>query len=1053
MFKKVFLVAILLSLLPALLFAQAGKLRGVVTDKATGDPLVGANVIIEGTSMGSAANLNGEYIVLGVSPGVYTVRVDYIGYQSFTIKNIRVSPNQTTTQDFQLSSTALQMEAVSITAERPIVQRNTTNTVRIQTQDDIKNLPIRGIASIVALDAGVVVQNGVTYVRGGRSNEVTYYIDGTSANDPYSRGNFVSIIQEAVDEIQLQAGGYTAEYGGSNSGIVTTTFRTGGPRLRGTLDYRTDDFVGPGETFLGTTSRGYHNVVGTLSGPVPGLDKMKFFIAAQYNYLGNRNYAFVEPFKFDPTNSSLPQFSEALWNAGQRNFYAPWMTEDGLEGRTAFAGMPLTNAAGDTIPFEFKRNWFPNNTRKNFSTNLTLTYPVTKSIKMRLTGSFAFNRTPNAGHSSFSAAVDNYYDNRRNQGDSYNSLVALRMTHTLNPKTFYELSVNYSNRHGKGYDPLFGDKWQDFSDSRAWGKAGLDTSQWQRVFTGPLAYSSVFNFVLTSPNQPRTGYNKYNRNGLGLTLAFTSQLLSNLEVKLGGRLESWRNRYWGINAGTYMRYMYGINAELWDPTKPNNGGRTWEDDPVYGSSEYRTTLQIERSAGVFRYGYDLMGKNHVNKGPYGTRNPFLASAYLQTKWEYRDLILNVGVRWEHYDYNALRPEIPELPVYDAANEWIDVNSLVYTDPYDYILPRINFAFPVTDNTVFYAQYGKYVQSIAYSALYQSFASLSNLIPTRRNVLGTSVSYLQKPERNDQYELGIRQSLTSNFAFTVTAFYKNQYDLLGAGRLYSDGKYVDQGGQPKGARFDGGYINDDIAIAKGLEFTLELRRTERLMARVNYTMSNTRGTSSARGTNNVINSDVVQARFPTLMYNLNQNQPHRGSVLLDYRFGKGDGGKILEGMGANILLTFNSGHSYTAVEEPNNLGQATPWNVGVRMDYDRRFRRPTEPVNTSFTPWNFNVDLTLEKMLYFNRFNIRLYTTVLNLLNTRNIINVYSTTGTDDDDGWLKHPLAKQYLAIPGYEAMYRVLNLANAYAHQRMGLGTLWGTPRQIRFGLTFEFH
>ena len=81
MLKKLFLIGIILCLFPALLFAQSGKLRGIVTDKATGDPLPGANVMIEGTSMGAAADLNGEFIILAVPPGLYTVRSEYIGYQ------------------------------------------------------------------------------------------------------------------------------------------------------------------------------------------------------------------------------------------------------------------------------------------------------------------------------------------------------------------------------------------------------------------------------------------------------------------------------------------------------------------------------------------------------------------------------------------------------------------------------------------------------------------------------------------------------------------------------------------------------------------------------------------------------------------------------------------------------------------------------------------------------------------------------------------------------------------------------------------------------------
>ncbi|MCA9968461.1 MAG: hypothetical protein KC423_29655, partial [Anaerolineales bacterium] len=78
--------------------------------------------------------------------------------------------------------------------------------------------------------------------------------------------------------------------------------------------------------------------------------------------------------------------------------------------------------------------------------------------------------------------------------------------------------------------------------------------------------------------------------------------------------------------------------------------------------------------------------------------------------------------------------------------------------------------------------------------------------------------------------------------------------------------------------------------------------------------------------------------------------------------------------------------------------------------------------------------------------------VLNLLNTKNIINVYETTGTADDDGWLKSPLASQYVAIDGYEAFYRAINLQNGWGWQTATGTNLWSGPRQIRFGLSLEF-
>lgn len=1073
MYRKLILIAVLLILLPTLVFAQSGKLRGMVTDEQTGEPLIGANVMIEGTTFGASTDMNGVYVVLAVPPGLFTIRTSYIGYQTEAISNIRISSNQTTTQDFSLATEAIRGEALVVIADRPLIQRNTTNTVRMTTSEDIENLPIRGFQNILALNAGTVRQNGVLHIRGGRREEVAYFVDGATATNPLYQNEQVTVIQEAIEEIQMQAGGFTAEYGGANSGVVNTTVRTGGSRFRGSLDYRTDDFASGGDEFLGTTSRGYHNIVATVGGPITS--KIRYFFAGQYNYLRNRTAMFVDPFKFDPLDDSLPEYTTAAWEAGQREFYAPWLVEDGISGRVGddYLGHPLTNADGEVIPVEFEKNFLPNNQRKEFSGQGTLVYNLSKAIKLRLTGSYTNTINPNSGWSNFYSAVNNYYSNRQNKQVYHRGLVSLRATHIINPTTFYDVSVSWSTRRYKHFDTRFGDEWWKQADERAWEEAGLintdpnsenyvnlyGASPFERVFTQPVNYSTILDFTFNNPpNSPKTDYGFNNQSNIGTSLDFTTQLNKNIELKAGGRIDMWTCRYWNIgNITNYMNYRYGMNAELWPTTggfHPTEGGRIWEAEGDY-SAEYIRRIDLTNAGSIGYYGYDYDGETRIDDGAYGPRKPLFASAYFQTKFEYRDLILNVGLRWERFDYNQPRPVDVESPDYDATNEWIDVDALTETEPYDYILPRLNFAFPVTDNTVFYAQYGKYAQTVRLNDIFQTVSLLRWVIPERRSVYGADVRFLAKPERTDQYELGIRQTLTPEFAFTITAFYKDLLDQLRRDRLYSDGERLEETGMgfERGTRFIGGLVNNDVGTSKGIEFTLELRRTQRLAARVNYTLSDTRGTGSSRGSNNVVMSDVTIARYPTLIYPADYNQTHRGSIMLDYRFAKGDGGKVLEGVGLNVLMQFNSGHAYTQVQEPMNLGQANPWNVGTRMTYDNRFRNPTEPLNSSTTPWNFTLDMNLEKMFYFGSFNVKLYTTVLNVLNTKNIINVYQTTGTDDDDGWLKCPLASQYVKIAGYEPWYRAINLSNGWGWRYADGTNLWGAPRQIRVGLMLEFH
>ena len=135
---RVFLVMIL----PVLLFSQdTGKISGTVTDEATGEPLIGANVLVEGTSFGAATDTDGRYNVLGIPVGTYIVRVEFIGYRPMRLSNVQVHNTLTTEAIFTMSSEALELGVVNVFAERPLIVKNATNTTR-HANDDIVALYI-----------------------------------------------------------------------------------------------------------------------------------------------------------------------------------------------------------------------------------------------------------------------------------------------------------------------------------------------------------------------------------------------------------------------------------------------------------------------------------------------------------------------------------------------------------------------------------------------------------------------------------------------------------------------------------------------------------------------------------------------------------------------------------------------------------------------------------------------------------------------------------------------------------------------------------------------
>ena len=157
--NRIMTILFLLLLLPAMALAQSGKLRGQITDQETGEALVGANVIIVGSSYGAATDVNGEYIILNLVAGTYEVKASYIGYQSKTISNVRINADLTSGLDFKLAAEGIQVGTVEIVAERPLVNKYNTNANRITTSEDIDALPVRGVDNILSLTPGVVFQD------------------------------------------------------------------------------------------------------------------------------------------------------------------------------------------------------------------------------------------------------------------------------------------------------------------------------------------------------------------------------------------------------------------------------------------------------------------------------------------------------------------------------------------------------------------------------------------------------------------------------------------------------------------------------------------------------------------------------------------------------------------------------------------------------------------------------------------------------------------------------------------------------------------------------
>ena len=284
MYQRLFNTFLIMALFSVVLTAgQTGKITGTVVDQETSNPLPGVNVLLEGTPMGAATDPDGEFYILDIPPGLYTVKFSFIGYATITMENVRSTSDLTTNlYTIKMSPEAIEGEAVTVTAERPLIEINATNEVHVVRAEDIKNLPVRGYASVVALQTSVVDDEGTLHIRGGRSEEVGFYVDGVSAVDPYSLTRRGSIPNISIEEVSVQAGGFGAEYGSAGSGIVNTTTKTGGNKLSVTGEFITD--IGATEPSADRDklySYGYNLTSLGVGGPIPVMDFIKFFGAVE----------------------------------------------------------------------------------------------------------------------------------------------------------------------------------------------------------------------------------------------------------------------------------------------------------------------------------------------------------------------------------------------------------------------------------------------------------------------------------------------------------------------------------------------------------------------------------------------------------------------------------------------------------------------------------------------------------------------------------------------------------------------------------------------------
>ncbi|RMF10963.1 MAG: TonB-dependent receptor [Candidatus Neomarinimicrobiota bacterium] len=1047
-------VLVAVVVLPVFVFAQtSGKIAGVVKN-TDGQVLVGANVLVEGTTFGAATDAEGRYYILDVPVGTYTVRAEYIGYKAMSVSNIRVSADLTTQVDFTLEVSAVAGQEVQVTAERPIINKNATNTNRIIETEVVQALPVRDVTDVVDLQTGVV--NG--HVRGGRTGDNAYYVDGVLVRNNWNGNNLTGALsQRGTQEVAVQTGGFTAEYGNANGGIVNVVSKTGASKFSGSAEFVTD----LGSKTAGTDKNALYNYgysVFNFDVGGPLTKALRFYLNVEKEQADD-----ASPSSITAPYAEVQEFTSGLSSADSA---AIWVNGDPNQGLNPsniyFEQFIKNNQSNPTELAAAFSQWggFPLDSIRAYHPDwLDTTYVLAKNYEQRYgpkrgasseqlkaSGNVVLDLKPlrlKVGGSMFNYSEQTYqhgYEllNWKNMPkfDSYLRLGYLNGTMTLSPKSYIRGIVSLKNYNNEEYNP----NWKD--DIMAYGRRtteiGSPNYYYRDHGKNTLSVPALINFSGYGAQWGR--YIKRSESTMGLRADFVNQVNVH-EFKAGMEYYNTTIRYYRVSqAREIFENVAKLDANFDGQLSQDELGDYNADGVVNSDDMLDWKYTTYRNAYTYNIGYNIFGDQtdsyKMDDHSQEPGNAINMRYYVSDKIELSDVVMNLGLSFESFNPNAYAPDSDGDGVgddagfdnlytkdgridrdragADGANKWEKVPTETA------LQPRIGFAFPVTDRTVFHAQYGQYWQAPPLVYLYLSDSRLAaNLTQGNMTV---SPNPTLKPEKSTSYEIGFTQQIGQMAALDVTGFYKEVRDYI---LMKNRENAMLDGSEFSWAQ----YVNGDFGVTQGFSFNVRMRRVKGFIADLNYTMMWARGTGSDPGSN--FNIAWTGDTYPTVINRLDFDQRHTGSIMVDYRSPARSG--LLADFGANAVFTFGSGTAYTP-------------SVKESAVFGRGWYAPVAAINSGSLPWSQNLDIRVDKGIRLGGIKLNAYVLVRNVLNAQNVNTVYPSSGEAGEDGWLATPEGQTWLN--GQLTNYPTVDAVSLY-HDRTQVPSRYGIPRMVRFGVT----
>jgi outer membrane receptor protein involved in Fe transport len=696
---------------------NTGKLAGVVKDAQTGETLVGVNVVVEGTSMGAATNVDGQYFILNISPGKYTLVASAVGYNKKTVSNVAVSIDLTTTIDFQISSQVVESEEVTITASRPLVQKDLTATTAVVGGDQISALPVTEVDQVLQLQAGFV--GGV--LRGGRSGEVAYWIDGVPVTDGFNGGQVVEVNKNLVQELQLVSGAFNAEYGQAMSGIVNIATKEGGPKFSGGAGayigqyVATDKDLFPGlDKFDPTAIRNYE---ANVNGPILG-DALAFFANGRYIY-------------FDGWEKGYRRFNP--WNVSYTNdFSRRFFLYRDAYGRGDSAVVPM--------------NW-----SERYYGQGKLTWRISPTMKWNV--NFIHDeRESKPYNNTYVLNPEGYGTNL----EKSNTLI-MQFSHSLNASTFYTVGLSWFS-HKANYR-LYDLEYEPATDG-----SGDLVEKW--VADGPHYVNSAL-FATNDAYSFFTG-------GTDLNTNRRETITKVLKVDLSSQMDNYNLVKVGAEYRRHNVYHENINLQ---PIQSQSAFDYATSDPFIRT---RILPLSSNSHDMYNFSPEEISGYIQDKLEFsdfilniGVRFDYFDPHGYVLNDEHPDV--NDPLHWTYTVddpniYAPIKEENAAKSLAERRTYWYRKTTAKYK-----LSPRIGGSFPITSEGVVHFSYGHFFQIPRFERLYEN---AEFKLPTNTGNVGVIGNADLDPEQTINGEIGVQQQLTEDLSIDVTAYLRDIRNLTG-----------------------------------------------------------------------------------------------------------------------------------------------------------------------------------------------------------------------------------------------------------------------------------